>query len=96
MNYYGSDEALTQNFYIYTYGSPRVGNPAFSKWYHDTILANFHARVVYESDPVAFLPWKSVGETEQLKTLLAKYEVLPSEWCHVGTEIWYHDTSKPA
>lgn len=45
----------------YTYGQPRLGNPAFSKCYSASGITHF--RVVHSTDPVAHLPPKTIAQS---------------------------------
>ena len=45
-----------------TFGSPRVGNPAFSNWFDGSMnLGTYSARVVHYKDIVPHLPPMSFG-----------------------------------
>lgn len=45
-----------------TFGSPRVGNPAFSNWFDGAMnLGTYSARVVHNKDIVPHLPPMSFG-----------------------------------
>lgn len=41
-----------------TYGSPRVGDKMFSKWFQEIYPNSFHPRVTHGKDPVPHLPPK--------------------------------------
>ncbi|CUE81955.1 lipase, putative [Bodo saltans] len=47
----------TSDIHVYTYGEPRVGNPAWAKWVAESVLiGGKQYRLTHESDPVPRLP----------------------------------------
>lgn len=47
---------------LYTYGSPRVGDPKFTVWFNDIYgQGHFKARVTHGKDPVPHLPLEDWG-----------------------------------
>jgi len=47
---------------MYTYGEPRVGNPAWQKWFGETIATKTSTfRITHNHDPVPHLPLESMG-----------------------------------
>jgi hypothetical protein len=47
----------TDRIHIYSYGEPRVGNPAWAKWMSESVLVGGKQyRVTHEADPVPRLP----------------------------------------
>lgn len=61
---FGDEAILTakfpMNFPMYTFGQPRLGNPAFAKWYMDKMGRNVY-RVTHGRDPVPHLPPMAMG-----------------------------------
>ena len=47
--------------YFYTFGSPRVGNPAFSNFINTNFPYVFKGRLTHSHDPVPHLPLDSMG-----------------------------------
>lgn len=45
----------------YTYGSPRVGNQAFTDYVNGKIKGNFNSRITHNRDPVPHLPFEKWG-----------------------------------
>jgi len=50
---------------VYTFGSPRVGNPSFATWYETLHITTY--RVTYKNDEVVHLPfaWMGYGHVTQ-------------------------------
>jgi hypothetical protein len=47
----------TADIHVYTYGEPRVGNPAWAKWVSESVLVGgTQFRLTHEADPVPRLP----------------------------------------
>jgi len=46
--------------FFYTYGSPRVGDDAYSKWFAG-FYHGFKARITHSHDPVPHLPLSNMG-----------------------------------
>eukprot|EP00475_Leptophrys_vorax_P045783 TRINITY_DN9639_c0_g1_i1.p1 TRINITY_DN9639_c0_g1~~TRINITY_DN9639_c0_g1_i1.p1 ORF type:complete len:285 (+),score=66.38 TRINITY_DN9639_c0_g1_i1:99-953(+) len=61
--------------YVITFGSPRVGDPAFASAFN-AVYAGRSWRVTHETDIVPHVP---------LQTMLTE------KFHHVGTEVWYYD-----
>ncbi|KAK7197888.1 lipase [Novymonas esmeraldas] len=53
--------APQQPVVLYTFGAPRVGNPAFAKWAAGLLAKGPHYRVTHARDPVPHLPPMSFG-----------------------------------
>lgn len=68
---------MTSSFktvWMYNYGQPRVGNPAYASFYQ-TVVSGANFRVINKRDPVPHLPPQDIfGRIYQ----------------HVPVEVWYH------
>ena len=64
---------------VYTYGEPRVGNPAFAAW-ATTLVRGRHQRVTHKQDPVPRIPFQAIPGLPSW---------LPFGFLHVSHEVWY-------
>jgi len=79
---------LPPNFWIVSFGSPRVGNPDFARVTNEQIMPARNIRFVNEADPIPWLPLRSSGFRHAGTEIWIKAK-LKQEWCKTESGIFW-------